>query len=237
VILSGVDAAIRDLFAQVGVRLDDDDRAFFERLRQCVVEGNERMNLTRLTEPRDFYLKHVLDSLLPFALLPALRKPGTRHRVADLGSGGGFPGLAVARMHPAWTVALIERTGKKAAFLEATIVALGMENASVVAMDAREVPDRRPALARAFDLVLARAVGRIAAVTEAAAGLVKPGGLLIHYKGGAPEGRELGEGKMAARRNRMKQLDPFLYDLPPDQKRSVVVCRAIRRGASRRRPR
>jgi 16S rRNA (guanine527-N7)-methyltransferase len=229
-----VDVGIRALFEQAGCALSEEDWAFFERLRQLVVRGNERMNLTRLTEPADFYLKHVLDSLLPFHVVPALRKPRARQVVADLGSGAGFPGLAVARTHPGWTVALVERTRKKAAFLEETVAALGLGNARVVPHDAREAAAHVPELDRRCHLVLARAVGRIAAVTEAAAGLVRPGGLVVHYKG-APDPAELAEGKRLAPRLKMKLLPPVVYDLPPDQKRSVVLCRMTRRGAARQR--
>jgi len=207
---------------EIGKHLD-----FFESLRQAIVRGNRHMNLTRITEPDEFMRKHVIDSWLPFRVVPALRGLDEKDlMVADLGSGAGFPGLVVARLRPAWEVALIERTQKKAGFLEAIREDLKLRNVYVVPLDAREAAGRVPALRRGCDLVLARAVGRLAPVTRAAAPLVRPGGLLVHYKGGTLETGELSDGRTAAAALRMIQGDPVVYDLPPDARRSVILSRA-----------
>lgn len=206
---------------------------FFESLRQAIVRANRRMNLTRITEPDEFMRKHVLDSWLPFRVVPALRDLDEKGLlVADVGSGAGFPGLVVARLRPHWEVALIERTQKKAGFLEAMRDDLGLGNVYVVPLDAREAAGRVPALRRGCDLVLARAVGRLAPVTRAAAPLVRPGGLLVHYKGGRLEPGELTEGRTAAAAARLIQGDPVVYDLPPDARRSVILSRAKGRRRS-----
>ncbi|MEE8104547.1 MAG: 16S rRNA (guanine(527)-N(7))-methyltransferase RsmG [Planctomycetota bacterium] len=214
---------IRGLYALNGIRLEEEDWDYFERLRGAVRAGNERMNLTRLTSPTEFLLKHVLDSLLPFREVPSLNHEEPGQLVADLGSGAGFPGLVIAYMHPSWDVALIERTAKKAGFLEETAAALGLKNVFVVPMDAAEAAAMVPHLERACDIVFARAVGRLAAVTRAAHGLLKPDGRIAHFKGGAPALDELAEGESAAETLGMRQLDPVLYTLPPNQGRSIVL--------------
>jgi 16S rRNA (guanine527-N7)-methyltransferase len=200
------------------------DREFYERLRQCVLRGNERMNLTRIVEPEEFLRKHVLDSLLPFLVVPALRDLPERLALADLGSGAGFPGLPLSRFRPGWTVTLLERTRKKAAFLAETVEELGLANVRVLAADAREAA---PLLGRC-DVVTARAVGEIADVARAAAGLLAPGGLLVHYKGDV-SGEELEEGARAAGKIGLAQEGPFAYELPPDAKRAVVISRSTGR--------
>lgn len=209
----------------------DEDLAWFERLYDFVLEGNRRMNLTRITGREEFFSKHILDSALPFAVVPELAGLRPSLHVADLGSGAGFPGLVLARLHPGWKVALIERTLKKAAYLERACAALGLRNASVVARDAREARIARR------DLVVARAVGRLADVTRAAAGLLAKSGLLVHYKGGALSGEELEEGRAAAERLGLAQGEPFGYTLPPggDRRALVVVKRARGRGQSSQR--
>jgi 16S rRNA (guanine527-N7)-methyltransferase len=226
-----LDDATRELFAQAGATLDDADRDFFERVRLALVDANARMNLTRLVEPADYYRKHVLDSALPFHAVRALRDLGARGMAADLGSGAGFPGLVFARLRPEWDVALIERTQKKAGFLEDLVETLGLERVYVVPLDAHEVPRRVGVLRRGCDVVLARAVGRLGPVTEAAAPLLRPGGVLVHYKGGDVDQAELEEGRAAAKRFGLEQEAPVAYDLPPDARRSVVCCvsRARRR--------
>lgn len=230
---------MRALFAAAGVPLADDDWAWFERLRELVVAANRRMNLTRLTEPADFYRKHVLDSLLPFHVVPQLAALRGPLLAADVGAGAGFPGFALARMRPDWDVALIERTEKKAGFLEDTLQALELGNAYVVPFDAREAPRQARVLRHGCAVVVARAVGRIAPVTELAAPLLAPGGVLVHYKGGAPDAAELKDGARMAHRLKLSQGEPVAYDLPPDARRSVVVTasppRRRRRGGPRRR--
>ncbi len=215
---------MREVFVAAGLTPSDADWEFYERLRQCVLKGNERMNLTRLVEPTDFLLKHVLDSLLPFAIVPALRDLPDRLVAADLGSGAGFPGLPLSRFRPGWTITLLERTRKKAAFLEEAIKELGIPNARVLAADAREA---KPLFGRC-DVVTARAVGEIADVARAALGLLAPQGTLVHYKGNV-SGEELEEG---ARVKGVAQEGPFPYELPPDAKRAVVLSRPTGRKRS-----
>jgi 16S rRNA (guanine527-N7)-methyltransferase len=230
---------MKQTFAEAGVEMTGEDWAFFERLRLCVISGNAAMNLTRLTAQTDFYLKHVLDSLLPFQAVPSLRDGEPGQLVADLGSGAGFPGFAVAYFNPSWDVALIERTQKKAAFLEETADALGLENVFVVPLDAAESAAQVPLVDHKCDLVLARAVGRLGPVTRAAADLLKPDGRIAHYKGGSPSLKELDEGDRAARSFGMMQMEPVFYELPPDAGRSVILTLNLpsgrKRGAKRRR--
>ena len=228
-------------FAEAGVEMTGDDWAFFERLRLCVIGGNAAMNLTRLTAQDDFYIKHVLDSLLPFQEVPSLREGEPGQLVADLGSGAGFPGFAVAYFNPSWDVALIERTEKKAAFLEETAAALGLDNVFVIPLDAAECAAQVELVDHKCDLVLARAVGRIGPVVRAAVDLLKPDGRIAHYKGGSPSLDELDGGERAARDLGMLQMEPVFYELPPDAGRSIILTLNLpsgrKRGAKRRRKR
>jgi len=228
-----VNDAIRATLESAGLPLSDADRDFFEALRARVVAANERMNLTRLTGPEEFYEKHVLDSALPLLRVPALQDvPEDGLLVADLGAGAGFPGFVIARLFPGWSVALIERTQKKAEFLEDTIQELGIDNAHVVPFDAKEAAARADVLHHGCHLVFARAVGRIAKVTEAAAPLLARGGLVVHYKGGEVDEDELAEGHAAAKRLRLELYEPVRYELPSGAGRSAVL---VYRPASRKR--
>ncbi|MHC4222757.1 MAG: 16S rRNA (guanine(527)-N(7))-methyltransferase RsmG [Planctomycetota bacterium] len=224
---------IRDLFSSAGLELTSEDWEFFEELHAAVVEANRKMNLTRLTGRREFYSKHVLDSALPFRVEPRLRDLEEELLVADLGSGAGFPGLVLARLHSEWDVALIERTQKKAAFLEEMVETLELKRVYVVPLDARDAPGRVPVLDHGCDLVTARAVGRVADVTRSAATLLKPGGILVHYKGREPDENELAEGRRVARGIGLEQRPPLCYELPPDMGRSVVLT--VNRSSDRRR--
>ena len=218
-----VDNALRERLAEAGYDPPDEHIAFFEELRALLIEANEKLNLTRLVEPEDFWFKHVLDSILPFLAVRGLKGLDDASMVADFGAGAGFPGFVLARHFPHWHVALIERTQKKCDYLEATAEKLGMENVYVVPLDGREAVHQVDALDRGCDLVVARAVGRLGKVTRQAEPLLRPKGLLIHYKGGTLAPDEIAEGKKAAREMMAKQFDPIWYELPPDQKRCVVI--------------
>jgi 16S rRNA (guanine527-N7)-methyltransferase len=138
-------------------------------------EWNARMNLTAIRDRPSQITKHILDSL---SVQPHLQGA----RVADVGSGAGFPGIPLAVVDPQRHFALIESTGKKCRFLEAVRDALQLPNVEVVQSRAEAYrPERR------FDTVLARAVGPIADLVKYAGGLVAGGGRLLAMKGRYPE--------------------------------------------------
>ncbi|MHC4409347.1 MAG: 16S rRNA (guanine(527)-N(7))-methyltransferase RsmG [Planctomycetota bacterium] len=218
-----MDSQTRTLLHDAGYDLSDEDIAFFEELRGHLLAANERLNLTRIVEPADFWIKHVLDSILPFLVVRGLTGLDDESMVADLGAGGGFPGFVLARHFPHWHVALIERTQKKCDYLEETAEKLGLGNVYVVPMDARDAIHKVDALDRGCDMVVARAVGRLGKVTRQGEPLLRPKGLLLHYKGGTLSDDEIEEGKRACREVTARQRDPIYYDLPPDSRRCVVI--------------
>jgi 16S rRNA (guanine527-N7)-methyltransferase len=138
-------------------------------------EWNTRFNLTAIRDRPSQLTKHLLDSL---AVLPYLQ--GTR--IADVGSGAGFPGIPLAIVEPHRHFSLIESTGKKCRFLEHVRDELGLRNVEVVQSRAESYkPDVR------FDTVIARAVGPIAGLVKVAGPLVVGGGRLLAMKGRYPE--------------------------------------------------
>jgi 16S rRNA (guanine527-N7)-methyltransferase len=133
------------------------------------------MNLTAIRERPAQVTKHVLDSL---TVLPWLRG----QRVADVGSGAGFPGIPLAIVAPGVHFALVESIGKKCRFLEHVRDSLGLDNVEVVQSRAEAFkPDTR------FETVLARAVGPVANLVRNAGSLVAGGGRLLAMKGRFPE--------------------------------------------------
>ena len=209
----------------------NDDLAWFEQLYDVVMEANARMNLTRITDREEFFAKHIVDSALPFFIVPALVDLPETLRAADLGSGAGFPGLVLARLKPDWNVALIERTQKKARYLNEACKRLELKNVHVVAKDAKEAGIAK------CNLIVARAVGPLAKVVRAAAPLLKRRGLLVHYKGGGLQENEIAEGFRAGRKLGLIQDDPVGYQIPPrGDARTLVISRSIgqRRGAAHR---
>lgn len=155
----------------------------FQHLYDLVLAGNQHLNLTRITEPLEFWEKHlwdslqVIDSLVERELLPAGSK-----RVIDIGTGGGFPGLPVAIAQPQWTVTLLDSTRKKVAFLQRLVTTLGLPQVSTLC-DRAEHLGHDHSYREAFDLALIRAVGTGTVCAEYALPFLKVGGIAILYRG------------------------------------------------------
>jgi 16S rRNA (guanine527-N7)-methyltransferase len=164
-------AAAREL----GVELDDAQLRSLTAHLDLLDEWNARMNLTAIRDRPSQLTKHVLDSL---SVRPFLRGA----RIADVGSGAGFPGIPLAVVEPARRFVLIESTGKKCRFLEHVRDTLALANVEVVQSRAESYrPDLR------FDTVIARAVGPIADLVRHAGPLLGAGGRLLAMKGRYPE--------------------------------------------------
>jgi 16S rRNA (guanine527-N7)-methyltransferase len=174
---------------ELGIELSPQQAATIVAHLDLVDEWGERMNLTAIRDRGQQLTKHVLDSL---SVLPYLR--GTR--IADVGSGAGFPGIPLAVVAPTVHFALIESTGKKCRFLEHVRDTLGLANVEVVQARAEaHVPVVR------YDTVLARAVGPVADLVKFAGKLVAGDGRLLAMKGRFPEdelARKLNGWKVAA---------------------------------------
>jgi 16S rRNA (guanine527-N7)-methyltransferase len=182
-------AKLREDAARLGVQLDDDQCARLLAHLDLLDEWGTRMNLTAIRERPQQLTKHVLDSL---SVLPWLRGA----RVADVGSGAGFPGIPLAIAAPALRFTLIDSTGKKCRFLEHVRDTLALDNVEVVQARAEAY---RPA--SRFDTVLARAVGPLSDLTRNAGSLVVGGGRLLAMKGRYPEdelGKKLNGWKVVA---------------------------------------
>ena len=131
---------------------------------------NHTYNLTAVREPAAMVTQHLLDSL---AILPHL--PGGS--LADIGSGGGIPGLPIAITQPERTVTLVESNQKKAAFLRQAAIELTLPNVEVC-------EGRVESLAgRSFDVLISRALSELPEFAQMAGHLLAPGGSIVTMKG------------------------------------------------------
>jgi len=161
---------------RVGVHLDAATLSLCERYADLLIERNTTMNLTAITAPADIATKHFLDSFTAVAV----RTWNGRERIIDVGSGAGFPGLALRLALPKARVTLVESMGKKARFLEEVTGALGLDGVEVR-------NERAEALAHArrerYDVGTARAVGTLGAIIEYLLPFLRVGGDAIAWKG------------------------------------------------------
>jgi 16S rRNA (guanine527-N7)-methyltransferase len=147
--------------------------AQLERLLELVAD--EPTAITAVRDPAEGVDVHVADSLI--ALDVDVVRGATR--VADVGSGGGFPGLALATALPDVAFSLVESVGRKCAFLDRAAAAIGLDNVTVVSARAEEWAAGR----EANDVVTVRAVAPLPVLLEYAAPLLAVGGALVAWKG------------------------------------------------------
>ncbi|MGA2189017.1 MAG: 16S rRNA (guanine(527)-N(7))-methyltransferase RsmG [Steroidobacteraceae bacterium] len=161
--------------AGLGVQLDARQGESLLRVVDELAAANEQFNLTAIRDRPDMLRKHVLDSL---SLQPYLKGM----RLADVGTGAGFPGLPLAVVNPARRFSLIEATGKKARFVAQTATRVGCANVEVVHARAEAFRPFDP-----FDTVMARALSSLADFVAYAGHLCAPGGRLLAMKGKRPD--------------------------------------------------
>lgn len=158
----------------MGVDLDGAQAEAMLRLTGELREWNKRINLTAITGPADMVDKHLLDSLSVQPLLHG-------RRVADIGTGAGFPGLPLAIVNPRRSFTLIEATGKKCLFVRHAVELLGIGNVEVIQARAENWKPKAP-----FDCVIARALGKLADFVRVAGHLCARDGRMLAMKGRHP---------------------------------------------------
>jgi len=193
------------------------------RYGALLIERNTDVNLTAITEPADIARKHFADS---FSALAVRRWTG-RERLIDVGSGAGFPGLALGIALPGLRVTCVESVGKKARFLEEVTTTLDLEGVEIRNERAESlVTERRDR----YDVATARAVGSLGAVIEYLLPFLRVGGEAIAWKGRLDAEVEGGRKACAAIGGEIVAIkstaDLGLGDILPG--RSLVVVRKVR---------
>ena len=155
----------------------------FQQLYQLIIAGNRQINLTRITEPEEFWEKHLWDSLRGIApkqiFIPGIDRG---KRIIDIGTGAGFPGLPMALIFPNSQVTLLDSTGKKIAFIETVLSALALNNVKTLLGRAEEIGQQYEHRQN-YDVAVIRAVGNVSVCAEYSLPLVRKGGLAIIYRG------------------------------------------------------
>lgn len=164
--------------AKVGLRLTAAQLGQCERYAAELIERNETVNLTAITEPRDVALKHFLDS---FTVYAARRWTGSE-RLVDVGSGAGFPGLALRIALPGLRVTCVESVGKKARFIEEVRALLALSGVDVANARSEELARDGAHRAR-YDVATARALGSLAQCVEYLLPFLRVGGEAVVWKG------------------------------------------------------
>jgi 16S rRNA (guanine527-N7)-methyltransferase len=169
-----VDVPLKAGLTQLGLELNDAQRALLLAFIALLEKWNRAYNLTAITESEQMLAHHLLDSLSISAYLK-----GTT--VLDIGAGAGLPGIPLAIAHPEKIFTLLDSNGKKTRFMQQAALELGLKNVEICKC---RVEEYRPG--RAFDTVTSRAFGKLAAFIALAAPLCDRQGRLLAMKGRYP---------------------------------------------------
>jgi 16S rRNA (guanine527-N7)-methyltransferase len=150
-----------------------------QSLYTAVITANQTLNLTRITEPEEFWEKHLWDSLRGVG---AFIQNTAELQVIDIGTGAGFPGLPIAIVRPEWQLTLVDSTAKKVGFIESIAPEIGLTNVRPLVSRIEELGQNRQHRHQS-DLALIRAVASANVCAEYALPLVKIGGTAILYRG------------------------------------------------------
>jgi 16S rRNA (guanine527-N7)-methyltransferase len=162
--------------AELDLRLEEDVILRLGQYVDLLLAANQQINLTAVREPDAAWVRHILDSLT------IARSPDRDQHVIDVGSGGGLPGIPLAIVRPDLHVALLEATGKKAAFLETTAQTLGLAQVRVIS-DRAETAGHDATQRAHYDLAVGRAVSALPVFLELTAPLIQIGGRILAMKG------------------------------------------------------
>lgn len=214
-----------------GISLTSEQLAQFRLYYELLLSWNERVNLTTITEERDVYRKHFLDSV---SLVRVLRSE-EQMTLLDVGSGAGLPGLALKIVWPDLHVTLCDALQKRIHFLDVVIKELALKGIETVHGRAEEL-SRIPAYRDSYRWVTARAVAHLGTLSEWCLPFVKPGGCFVSMKG--PSGEEELRGAMVAVKALCGNVSHvYPYTLPGDAGERMLVVIDKLRATPRRFPR
>ncbi|MGI6607286.1 MAG: 16S rRNA (guanine(527)-N(7))-methyltransferase RsmG [Peptococcia bacterium] len=224
---------IKEIFSPDFLALSDFQVSQFALYGEELLNWNKKFNLTAITAEKEIIIKHFYDSALG---LKAWRFQGNE-TVLDLGTGAGFPGLPLKIINPALEITLVDSLQKRVGFLREMIKLLGLNGAEAIHGRAEELGQNQ-AFREKYDLVVSRAVAGLAVLVEYCLPLVKPGGVMLAYKGADAEQEiEAARKAVAILGGEIAEMETFALPLEMG-KRSIILLKKVKQtpGAYPRKP-
>lgn len=219
-------AKLKEYASALGILLEDVQLEQFDCYAQTLVEWNQKMNLTAITEPQEIVIKHFVDSL---ALLTVIELPQGA-KVIDVGTGAGFPSVPVKIARPDIHLTLLDSLNKRVVFLDALSAALGQENICIHFR--AEEAGRNPAYREKFDLATARAVAHLRELSEYCLPFVRVGGRFAAMKGGDVDAELAGSSKaIGLLGGKVEEIKRF--SLPDESWRSIIIIKKISQNTTK----
>ncbi len=207
---------------KLGLHLTPGQLEKFEIYYQELVDWNQRINLTSITDYEDVQVKHFLDSL---TIIPATEPLDNEQKlnVIDIGTGAGLPGIALKIVLSDISLVLVEATVKKTKFLRHVVDRLGLEDVEIAVGRAEEIAYGSKYREK-FDLVLSRAVAVLPALVELTLPFCVVGGRFIAQKKGDIE-REIEQSRkvITIMGGSLREVKPIELEEPDDKRYLVII--------------
>lgn len=200
---------LAEKLSEHGIELTDKQKEQFQTYYKLLVEWNEKMNLTSITEEHEVYLKHFYDSITP-SFYYDFDQPLI---LCDIGAGAGFPSIPLKIVFPELKVTIVDSLNKRIQFLNHLAAELGLTQVSFI-HDRAETFGKGP-YRETYDVVTARAVARLTVLSELCLPLVRKGGHFIALKSSKGE-EELNEAQFGIGILGGVFSDSYTFDLPED---------------------
>ena len=212
-----------EALAAKGITLSDKQVQQFKTYFELLVEWNEKMNLTAITDLEGVYLKHFYDSISPSFYFDF----ESVTKLCDVGAGAGFPSIPIKICFPHLHITIVDSLNKRITFLNHLAEQLELENVQFVHARAEEF-GQNAKFREKFDAVTARAVARLSVLSELCLPLAKEGGKFVALKAAAGE-EELKDAKKAITTLGGKLRSQYHFELPVENsERSLYVFDKIK---------
>ena len=162
--------------SELDIELTEEQMSKLDKFYNLLIEWNEKINLTRITEEQDVYLKHFYDSLTIAKVIDL----STKSTLCDVGTGAGFPGIVLKIAYPNLKITLVDSLLKRVNYLNTIIKELELEDIEAIHSRGEEYKEK-------FDVVTARAVANIEKLLNFTMHLVNKNGVFIAMKGNIEE--------------------------------------------------
>ncbi len=211
------------LLEEKGISLSPQQLSQFDTYYKLLVEWNEKMNLTAITDEEEVYLKHFYDSITASFYVDFNQELS----MCDVGAGAGFPSIPLKICFPDLKVTIVDSLNKRITFLQTLASELGLKNVYFV-HDRAETFGKNADYREKFDLVTARAVARLSVLSELCLPLVKEGGMFVPMKAAAAS-EELEKGKKALQILGGKLEKVHSFSLPLEEsERNILIINKIK---------
>ena len=220
------------MLSEKGITLTDKQIKQFEIYYETLVEWNEKMNLTAITEKPEVYLKHFYDSITAGFYYEGFH---TAAHLCDVGAGAGFPSIPLKIVFPNLRVTIVDSLKKRIHFLEHLASLLKLENVQFI-HDRAETFGQNTLYRESFDIVTARAVARLSVLSELCLPLVKVGGTFVAMKAAsAKEEAEAGSKAVAILGGKVVATHSFVLPMEESERNILIISKA--KGTPKKYPR